>query len=62
MMNPVKWARLRTGWNAKRWYDTVAMEQAKGLAVCDKDPLTLHFYLALWQIGAAPRGASGLPS
>ncbi|MGO6943052.1 hypothetical protein [Rhizobium johnstonii] len=47
-------ARLWTEWNAKRWSDTVAMEQAKGVAVCDTDPLKLHFSWALWQIGEAP--------
>ncbi len=30
------------------------MEHAKGLAVCDTDPLKLHFSWALWQVGEAP--------
>jgi hypothetical protein len=29
------------------------MERAKGLAVCDTDPMKLHFILALWQVGEA---------
>ncbi|WP_320201859.1 hypothetical protein RMR16_024360 (plasmid) [Agrobacterium sp. rho-13.3] len=30
------------------------MEAAEALAVCDTDPLKLHFSWALWQIGEAP--------
>ena len=33
------------------------MELAKGLAVCDTDPLKLHFIWALWEIGEAPEAA-----
>jgi GTPase SAR1 family protein len=50
---PSEAARLWTEWNAKRWSDAVAMERAKGLAVCDTDPLKLHFSWAMWQIGEA---------
>lgn len=52
--DPIEAARLWTEWNVKRWSDAVAMEQAKGVAVCDTDPLKLHFSWALWQIGEAP--------
>ncbi|MBP1862199.1 hypothetical protein [Rhizobium herbae] len=49
----VEAGRLWTEWNAKRWSDAVAMERAKGAAVCDTDPLKLHFSWALWQTGEA---------
>lgn len=52
--DPIEAARLWTEWNAKRWSDAVAMEQAKRVAVCDTDPLKLHFSWALWQIDEAP--------
>jgi folate-binding Fe-S cluster repair protein YgfZ len=48
-------ARYWTNWNAKRWDDAIALEQAHGQAVCDTDPLKLHFLWSLWQIGEAPR-------
>lgn len=40
-----------TDWNAKRWNDACAIEQASGLVVCDTDPLKLHYGWGLWQIG-----------
>lgn len=52
--DPSEAARLWTEWNSKRWSDALAMEQATGVAVCDTDPLKLHFSWALWQIGEAP--------
>lgn len=55
--DPGEAARLWTEWNAKRWSDAVAMERGRGLAVCDTDPLKLHFSWALWQVGEAPEGA-----
>ncbi|RWX81469.1 hypothetical protein EPK99_04035 [Neorhizobium lilium] len=48
---PGEAARIWTDWNAKRWSDAVAMERAQGVAVCDTDPLKLHFIWAMWQIG-----------
>jgi hypothetical protein len=53
----VEAARLWTGWNAKRWTDAVAMEHVKGVAVCDTDPLKLHFSWALWQNSPPSQGA-----
>jgi nicotinamide riboside kinase len=44
-------ARIWTEWNSKRWAEAVAMERAHGVAVCDTDPLKLHFIWAMWQIG-----------
>lgn len=40
-----------TNWNQKRWGDACAIEQASGLAVCDTDPLKLHYSWCLWQVG-----------
>lgn len=47
-------AEYWTDWNAKRWSDAVEIEENRGQAVCDTDPLKLHFIWSLWQIGAAP--------
>ena len=40
-----------TRWNAKRWSDACFIEQSCGLAVCDTDPLKLHYSWCLRQIG-----------
>ena len=54
--DPIEAGRLWTEWNAKRWSEAVAMERAKGVAICDTDPLKLHFSWALWQIDEALEG------
>ncbi|MCM2443326.1 hypothetical protein HGO34_26855 [Agrobacterium vitis] len=46
-------AQYWTNWNAKRWGDAVEIEKSEGQAVCDTDPLKLHFLWSLWQIGEA---------
>jgi hypothetical protein len=38
---------------AARWEQAVATEQRAGMAVCDTDPLKLHYAWSLWRIGAA---------
>jgi nicotinamide riboside kinase len=48
---PGEAARIWTDWNSRRWSEAVAMERAHGVAVCDTDPLKLHFIWAMWQIG-----------
>ncbi len=48
-------ARYWTDWNVKRWGDALAMEAARGLAVCDTDPLKLHYSWTLFQAGAGQR-------
>lgn len=48
-------ARYWTDWNVKRWRDALAMEAARGLAVCDTDPLKLHYSWTLFQAGAGER-------
>ncbi|GAB3840184.1 hypothetical protein ACFPIJ_34020 [Dactylosporangium cerinum] len=39
--------------NCRRWQAAVARERASGLAVCDDDPLKLHYSWSLVRIGAA---------
>jgi hypothetical protein len=47
-------AHYWTNWNAKRWGDAIEIEKSRGQAVCDTDPLKLHFLWSLWQIGEVP--------
>lgn len=37
--------------NVRRWQAALALEQRAGMAVCDTDPLKLHYTWGLWQIG-----------
>lgn len=37
--------------NAERWMEAVELEARRGLAVCDTDPLKLHYVWTLWRIG-----------
>lgn len=39
--------------NVDRWQAALAMEQRCALAICDSDPLKLHYIWSLWQIGEA---------
>jgi hypothetical protein len=39
--------------NVDRWQTALAMEAASSWAVCDSDPLKLHYIWTLWQIGEA---------
>ncbi len=48
-------AQYWTDWNAKRWGDALTMEADRGIAVCDTDPMKLHFNWSLFQIGLHPR-------
>lgn len=41
------WAEV----NARRWQAAIEMEERAGLAVCDTDPLKLHYVWTLWRIG-----------
>lgn len=41
------WAEV----NARRWQAAVELEARAGLAVCDTDPLKLHYVWTLWRIG-----------
>ncbi|MDH0303468.1 MULTISPECIES: hypothetical protein [unclassified Pseudomonas] len=46
-------ARFWAQRNVDRWQAALAMEHATSLAVCDSDPLKLHYIWTLWQIGEA---------
>ena len=48
-------AQYWTDWNARRWHEASTMEAAEGHAVCDTDPLKLHYSWCLLQIGAAEK-------
>jgi hypothetical protein len=48
---PAYWVAI----NSQRWEDPRLLEQQTGLAVCDSDPLKLHYSWCLSSIGAAPR-------
>lgn len=39
--------------NVARWQAALALEQETALAVCDTDPLKLHYTWSLWKIGGA---------
>lgn len=39
--------------NVDRWQAALAMEAQSAWAVCDSDPLKLHYIWTLWQIGEA---------
>lgn len=39
--------------NVARWQAALAVERAASYAVCDTDPLKLHYIWCLWQIGKA---------
>jgi hypothetical protein len=43
-----------TNWNAKRWGDALAMEEATGHAICDTDPQKLHYNWGMFQLGVLP--------
>lgn len=46
-------AQYWTDWNAKRWNDALLTEARTGHAVCDTDPLKLHYLWCLFQAGVA---------
>jgi hypothetical protein len=53
--DPAGAAAFWTERNAERWYGALAMEARLGTALCDGDPLKLHYRWALWKIGQASR-------
>lgn len=51
-IDPQAAALFWTDRSAERWAAALAMEESSGLAVCDSDPLKLHYAFSLWRIGA----------
>lgn len=51
----IETAQYWTDWNKKRWAEAIAIEMQSSLAICDTDPLKLHYCWALWQIGQGSR-------
>ena len=45
-------ARLWAAFGADRWRQALELELTHGIAVCDSDPLKLHYAWSLWRIGA----------
>jgi hypothetical protein len=45
------WAEIQS----RRWATALRIEHRAGAAVCDTDPLKLHYVWALWQVGHAER-------
>ena len=45
----VYWTRR----NCERWQAAIEAETKSGLALCDSDPLKLHFQYSLWRVGQA---------
>jgi hypothetical protein len=41
--------------NSRRWSQALELERRTGLAICDSDPLKLHYSWCLSMTGAAPR-------
>jgi hypothetical protein len=40
---------------ARRWDSAIGIEARSGVAVCDTDPLKLHYVWSLWRVGRAPQ-------
>ena len=53
VLNPAAAARFWVEQGERRWTAACATERSRGLAVCDTDPLKLHYAWSLWQIGVA---------
>jgi hypothetical protein len=53
VLDPVGTAHFWVGQSERRWLAACAIERSKGFAVCDTDPLKLHYVWSLWQIGVA---------
>jgi hypothetical protein len=53
VLDPIGAARFWVEQGERRWLAACAIERSKGYAVCDTDPLKLHYVWSLWQIGVA---------
>ena len=47
-------ARYWTGVNTTRWSQALNLEDRRGVAICDSDPMKLHYSWCLVRVGAAP--------
>ncbi|MGH2381704.1 MAG: hypothetical protein ACRDG7_10850 [Candidatus Limnocylindria bacterium] len=56
-LDPREAARFWAENGAVRWQQAVATEQRAGFAVCDTDPLKLHYSWSLWRIGVGSESA-----
>src|SRR5271156_1636495 len=52
-LNPGAAARFWVEQGERRWRAARAIERLRGVAVCDTDPIKLHYIWSLWQIGVA---------
>jgi hypothetical protein len=55
VLDPIAAASFWVEQGERRWLAACATERAKACAVCDTDPLKLHYVWSLWQIGAASK-------
>lgn len=53
IQDPVGAATFWAERNVDRWQQALAMESHSSWALCDSDPLKLHYIWSLWQIGEA---------
>ena len=51
--DPIEKALFWTQCNSRHWQASLETEASDGIAVCDTDPLKLHYIWSLWQIGEA---------
>jgi hypothetical protein len=52
-LNPAAGARFWVEQGERRWQAACAIERLRGVAVCDTDPIKLHYIWSLWHIGVA---------
>jgi hypothetical protein len=55
-LSPAVAARFWVEQGERRWQAACAIERSQGVAVCDTDPIKLHYSWSLWQIGVAAKG------
>ena len=49
--DPIERAQFWAGVNEARWQHALELERAGGFALCDTDPVKLHYTWCLWQLG-----------
>jgi hypothetical protein len=52
-LNATAAARFWVEQGERRWQAACAIKRSQGVAVCDTDPIKLHYIWSLWQIGVA---------